>query len=130
MGCHGNLYLDQCFFLFYINDLPKVVNYNSKPILFIDDISIIVSNPNLVNFKSNLIFSFKQFNEWFNINLSSLKYNKTRYIQFRTTNSQAIQLDISYNNRCIVNNINIQFQVILLIASCQRSIILMNLWLN
>jgi hypothetical protein len=31
------------------------------------------------------------------LNLLLLNYNKTQYIQFRTTNSQTIQLDISYN---------------------------------
>jgi hypothetical protein len=29
-------------FLFYINDLPEVVNNNSKPLLFADDTSVIV----------------------------------------------------------------------------------------
>jgi hypothetical protein len=82
-------------FLFYINDLPKVLNNDSKPVLFADDISIIVSNPNLVNFKNNLISSFRQLNVWFYSNLLSLNYNITQYIQFRTTNSQIIQLDIS-----------------------------------
>jgi hypothetical protein len=41
-------------FLFYINDLPKVVYHNTEPILFADDTSIIVHNPNLVEFKNNL----------------------------------------------------------------------------
>jgi hypothetical protein len=79
-------------FLLYINDLPKEVNYNSKSVMFTDDTSIIVNNPNLVNFKNDIISSFRQLNEWFNINLLSLNYNKTQYIQFRTTNSQTVQL--------------------------------------
>jgi hypothetical protein len=65
-------------FILYTNDLPKAVNDNAEPVFFADDISIIVSNPNLVNFKNNLISSFQQFNFWFNINLS-LNYNKTTY---------------------------------------------------
>jgi hypothetical protein len=44
----------------YINDLPKVVNNNSKPVLFADDTSIIVRNPNLLDFKNDLISSFDQ----------------------------------------------------------------------
>jgi hypothetical protein len=43
-------------FLFYINDLPEVVKNNSKPVLFADDTGVIVSNPDLVNFKNDLIF--------------------------------------------------------------------------
>jgi hypothetical protein len=48
-------------FLFYINDLPKAVNNNSKLVLFVDDTRVIVSNPNLVNFKNDL-----ELNAWFN----------------------------------------------------------------
>jgi hypothetical protein len=96
-------------FLFYINDLLKAVNNNSKPVLFANDTSIIVSNPNLVNFKNDLIFSFEQLNVWFNTNLLSLNYNKMQYVQFRTTNSLPTQVDISYKNKYIVNDTNTRF---------------------
>jgi hypothetical protein len=54
--------LGSLLFLFYINDLAKAGNNNSKPVLFGDDTSVIVNNPNLVNFKNDLIFSFEQLN--------------------------------------------------------------------
>jgi hypothetical protein len=95
-------------FLFYINDLPKVVNNNSKPVLFADDTSIIVSNPSVANFKNDLTLAF-ELNTWFNANLLSLNVNKTRYVQFQTTNSLTTQINISYNNRYIVNNTNTRF---------------------
>jgi hypothetical protein len=101
--------LGPMLFVLYINDLPKVVNGNSKPVLFADDTSIIVSDPNLVNYKNDLISSFRQLNEWFDINFLSLNYNKTQYVHFRTFNSETIHLDISYNNRCISNDINTRF---------------------
>jgi hypothetical protein len=44
----------------------------TEPDLIADDTSIIVSNPNLVEFESNLISAFQQLNAWFNINLLSL----------------------------------------------------------
>jgi hypothetical protein len=51
--------LGPVLFLLYINNLPKVVNNNSKPVLFADT-RIIVSNPNLLGFKNYLISSFEQ----------------------------------------------------------------------
>jgi hypothetical protein len=54
--------LGPMLFLLYINDLLKVVNDNAGPVLFATDTSIIVSNPNLVHFKNNLISSFQHLN--------------------------------------------------------------------
>jgi hypothetical protein len=81
MVCPRVQYLDQSFFFFYINDLPKVVNNNSKPVLFADDTSIIVSSPSVANFKNDLTLAFEQLNTWFNTNLLSLNYNKMQYVQ-------------------------------------------------
>jgi hypothetical protein len=59
--------------------------------------------------KNDLITLFEQLNVWFNTNLLSLNFNKTHYLQFKTTNSSTIEIDISYNNKHIVNNLNSQF---------------------
>jgi hypothetical protein len=75
--------------------LPEVEKNNSKPVLFADDTSVIVSNPDIVNFKNDLTFSFEQLNAWFSINLLSLNYDKTQYVHFRTNNSVIPQVDIS-----------------------------------
>jgi hypothetical protein len=85
------------------------MNGNSKPILFADDTNIIVSDPNPVTFKNSLLFSFEQLNVWVNANLLSLNFNKTQYIQFKTTNSITMQIDTSYNNKHIANNTHTKF---------------------
>jgi hypothetical protein len=108
--------LGPILFLSYINDLPKVVNNNSKPVLFTDDTSIIVSSPNVANFTNDLTLAFEQLNTWFNTNLL-LNNNKMQYVQFQTTNSFTTQIDISYNNRYIVNNTNTRFLGITLDSS-------------
>jgi hypothetical protein len=112
-------------FPFYINDLPKAVNNNSKPVLFADDTSVIVSNPNLINFKNDLIFSFEQLNAWFNTNLLFFNYNTMQYVQFRTTKSLNTQVDISYKNKYIVNDTNTQCLSVTMDSSCLGRIILM-----
>jgi hypothetical protein len=38
-----------------INDLPQITNENSKTVLFADDTSMIITNPNPSNFEKVLI---------------------------------------------------------------------------
>jgi len=43
--------LGPLLFLLYINDLPQITNDNSKIVLFADDTSMIITNPNPLNFE-------------------------------------------------------------------------------
>jgi len=43
--------LGPLLFLFYINDLPQITNENSKIVLFADDTSMVITNPNPLNFE-------------------------------------------------------------------------------
>jgi hypothetical protein len=55
--------LGPLLFLFYINGLLKIVQYNSKPTLFADDTSLILSNPNHLDFKTNINNVFSHLND-------------------------------------------------------------------
>jgi hypothetical protein len=57
-------------FLVYTNDLPIFLNKNSSPILFADDTSILITNPNHDIFQTEFNHVFAQLNAWFKINLS------------------------------------------------------------
>jgi len=46
--------LGPLLFLLYINNLPQITNDNSKTVLFADDTSIIITNPNPLNFEKSL----------------------------------------------------------------------------
>ena len=45
------------FFIPYVNDLLMIINNTSKTILFADDTSLIVTNPNLKDFKRLYFYS-------------------------------------------------------------------------
>jgi len=75
--------------LVYVNDLPSaipstVANTDSSIILFADDTSLIINDPNLINFERNVNTNFRIVNEWFNSNFLSLNFDKTYYMQFIT----------------------------------------------
>ena len=71
--------LGPLLFLFYVNDLLKIFQYNSKPTLSADDTSFIFSNPIYSDFKTILIMCFFQLNKWFDDNLLFLNYEKTHF---------------------------------------------------
>ena len=52
-------------FLSYINNLPQITNDNSKLILFSDDTSVIIANPDPLNFKNNLDKVTQDIIKWF-----------------------------------------------------------------
>ena len=43
--------LGPLLFLLYINDLPQITNENSKIVLFADDTSVIITNPDPLNLR-------------------------------------------------------------------------------
>ena len=85
--------------LLYINDLPRITNDNAKITLFADDTNIIITNPNLINFKKNVNNTIKDIKEWFHANLLFLNWDKTHYMQFMTKNSPLIDFDITHGKK-------------------------------
>jgi len=65
------------FFLIYINDLLNIVAEPSKPILFADDKSIIITNPSPSKFKEDINNIIDNINDWFRGNSLSLNVDKT-----------------------------------------------------
>jgi hypothetical protein len=99
--------LGPLLFLVYVNDLPSAIPCtvaitNSSIISFADDTSVIINDPNLMNFERNLNTNFRIVNEWFNSNFFSLNFDKTYYMQFITKNKILNKLNIEYNNKKII----------------------------
>jgi hypothetical protein len=46
--------LGPLLFLLYINDLPRVLNSISIPVLYADDTSVIITNTNSMNFQNTI----------------------------------------------------------------------------
>jgi hypothetical protein len=102
--------LGPLFFLIYINDLPSIIsctlsNKNSSGLLFADDTSVIINEPCLTDFESNLNIVFTIINKWFNYNFLLLNLDKTYYMQFITKNKSSNNINIEHDNKMIIQTI-------------------------
>ena len=61
-----------------------LLNMISTPILFADNPSVIISNPDPFVFQNGSKEVFNQLNIWFNTNLLFLNISKTEFIKFKT----------------------------------------------
>jgi len=93
--------LGPLFFLIYINDLPNIITDPSKPNLFADDTSIIITNPSPSKFKEDISNIIDNINDWFRGNSLSLNLDKTYFLQFRPKNSYENNIKISCDNKLI-----------------------------
>ena len=71
------------FFLTYINDLSNIIAKPSKPFLFADDTSKIITNPSPSKFKEDINNIIDNINDWFKGNSLSLNFDETYFLQIR-----------------------------------------------
>jgi hypothetical protein len=101
--------LGPLFFLIYINDLPTTANNDNNMVLFADDTSIIITDSNRRGFNINANQMLQDINTWFKVNLLTLNFNKTQYLEFRTKNYYNVNTQIKYDQECITNASEIKF---------------------
>jgi len=96
--------LGPLLFLLYINDLSKIINKTSAPIIFADDTSILLAHSNLIDFNNNIHILFTTLNKWLRANQLSLNFNKTNYVHFTNKRNMTVNLKIGFNNNFITNS--------------------------
>ena len=98
--------LGPLFFIFYINDLPKVLRL-TETLLFDDDTSIYYSHSDATHLATVLNNELRNVDSWMKANKLSVNINKTNYKIFkskqRKINSNIyINIYINSNNQYIV----------------------------
>jgi hypothetical protein len=86
-----------------------ILDKDSSPVLFADDTSVLVTNPNRDTFQTELNQVFVQINTWFKINLLSLTFDKTPFMNFKTRNTPFMNPTITDNHNTIINMSMIKF---------------------
>jgi hypothetical protein len=95
--------LGPLLFLIYTNDLPKLINKTSLPVLFVDDTSKLFAQPNLTGPNNNMQNIFNILNKWFKANHLALHFDKTLYIYIVTKKNISANLNIGYNNNSVTS---------------------------
>jgi hypothetical protein len=98
--------LGPSLFLLYINKLPYLINKNSKPILYADDISILCQNSDLVEHVTVLKVILDKIHKWFVINSLSLNLNKTNYVHYSSKSITKFNTNVNYKDVQINNTLN------------------------
>jgi len=96
--------LGPLLFLLYINDLSKIINKTSTPIIFADDTSVLFAHSNLTDLNKNICIVFTTLNKRLRANQLSLNFNKTNYVHFTTKKNMSVNLKIGFNNKFITNS--------------------------
>jgi len=78
-------------------------------VLFADDTSIIITDSNKWDFNINANHTFQDIYPWFNVNLLTLNFNKTQYLEFRTKNYYNVNTQIQSDQKDITNSTEIKF---------------------
>jgi hypothetical protein len=82
--------------LHYVNDLPQVINKNSKIVLFADDTNVIISTPSPIVDINEVNEDLKCLRDWFDANLQSLNISKIYLMHFTTKSNSVIHLNITF----------------------------------
>jgi len=96
-------------FLLHINDLPHSINKNNKIVLFADDTSLIISDPDPIKFRDDANKILLHIQEWFNANLISLNWKKIHFMHFTTKNNSFSTFDIIYKDKKLTTVDSIKF---------------------
>jgi hypothetical protein len=87
---------------------PQILKIYIYILLYADNTSIIVTSPNLENFKTQIDKIWGDIN-WFKINKLVLNYDKTLYPQFNTKNSRDYDLKLNYQGNYVKSSTNTKF---------------------
>ena len=101
--------LGPLLFILYINDLPNSIMQNVTPIIFADDISIVIARQDTNELQEDLTQTFNQISEWFKQNFLSLNINKTYFTHFLSKNVAHSDFNIIYENNYITKVSDLKF---------------------
>jgi hypothetical protein len=86
--------LGPLLFIMYINDIPKILEAKSMPILFAEDASVLISHSNTIKFKNTINEVNGLLDDRFKKNSMSLNTKKKKKIYINFTAKYKVERDI------------------------------------
>jgi hypothetical protein len=96
------------FPLIYINDLPQIICSQFKPILFADDSSSNIYQPESYYFQNSINDVFAGWMKWFKANKLT-NFEKTNFMKFAANNKTCSNLNIGCDNKIIEEVLTTKF---------------------
>jgi len=78
-------------------------------VLFADDISLLITDSNNLDFNININHSFCNIISWFNSNILILNFNKAHYVEFRMKNFYQVKTKVKYEHEILSNSTETKF---------------------
>jgi hypothetical protein len=101
--------LGPLLFIIYINDLLYGINADAKPVIYAEDMSMLITANNLNDLQTKFNSALNYMNEWFSVNGLSLDIDKTNIVKFSSNHLQNDLFQITYQNKSMKAATNIKF---------------------
>ena len=95
--------LSPLLFSLYVNDLPKISNFNTT--LFADDTCLILANKNIDILEKMVDQEINKVDSWMRHNKLSLNYSKTVYMIFNSDKKQSSPFTVQIGSH-LINRVN------------------------
>jgi hypothetical protein len=110
-GVHLVSILGTLLFIIYINNIHHGINTDSRPVLFADDTSVLITANDLNELQTKSTSKLNYMSKWFAVNALSWNIQKTNALHFKSNHLQNDSFKISYQGKEIkeVTNIKISW---------------------
>jgi len=101
--------LGPLLFIIYLNDLPCGFQQENKPVIYADDVSVILTASNETELKTQISQMLDYMTEWFSVNGLSMNMNKTNIMKFLPSNRQNNNFQFMHHSKLLVAANNTKF---------------------